>query len=189
MADRPEEMERERCEPERDERRQPERSGPVADDAINAQTEQQLVVFDLADEVYGVDIGTVREIIRMQDVTSVPHTPEFVSGVINLRGRITPVVDLRSRFGLPDQEATKESRVVVVDIDGNDIGMIVDAVTEVLRISTAQIEPPSTVITNDGSDYIVGIAKLDSRLVLLLDLTRVLSLAQRAELEELAIAA
>ncbi len=161
----------------------------MADDNSNAQTEQQLVVFGLAGEAYGVDIGTVREIIRMQDVTSVPHTPEFVSGVINLRGRITPVVDLRSRFGLPGQEITKDSRVVVVDIDGNDIGMIVDAVTEVLRISTAQIEPPPTVITTDGSDYIVGIARLDSQLVLLLDLTRVLTLAQRAELEELAIAA
>lgn len=148
----------------------------------NTQAEQQLVVFDLAQEAYGVDIGTVREIIRMQDVTSVPHRPDYVSGVINLRGRITPVVDLRKRFDLADLEISRDSRIVVVDIDGDDIGMIVDAVTEVLRISTSQIEPPSTMIAAGGSDYIVGIAKLEERLVLLLDLERVLTTARGMDL-------
>jgi len=153
----------------------------LAEDTTNTQSEQQLVVFDLAQEAYGVDIGTVREIIRMQDVTSVPHRPDYVSGVINLRGRITPVVDLRKRFDLSEQEITRDSRIVVVDIDGDDIGMIVDAVTEVLRISTTQIEPPSTMIAAGGSDYIVGIAKMEERLVLLLDLERVLTSGQPAE--------
>ncbi len=153
----------------------------MAEDTTNTQSEQQLVVFDLAQEAYGVDIGTVREIIRMQDVTSVPHRPDYVSGVINLRGRITPVVDLRKRFDLSEQEITRDSRIVVVDIDGDDIGMIVDAVTEVLRISTTQIEPPSTMIAAGGSDYIVGIAKMEERLVLLLDLERVLTSGQPAE--------
>ncbi len=97
--------------------------------------ERQLVVFDLANEVYGINIGTVREIIRMQTVTFVPDAPEFVKGVINLRGRVIPVVDLRKRFGLPVTEPTPESRVLVVDIAGNDIGVIVDAVTEVQRIA------------------------------------------------------
>ncbi len=147
----------------------------MAEETTSTQSEQQLVVFDLAQEAYGVDIGTVREIIRMQDVTSVPHRPDYVSGVINLRGRITPVVDLRKRFDLADLEISRDSRIVVVDIDGDDIGMIVDAVTEVLRISTTQIEPPSTMIAAGGSDYIVGIAKLEERLVLLLDLERVLT--------------
>jgi len=147
----------------------------LAEETTSTQSEQQLVVFDLAQEAYGVDIGTVREIIRMQDVTSVPHRPDYVSGVINLRGRITPVVDLRKRFDLADLEISRDSRIVVVDIDGDDIGMIVDAVTEVLRISTTQIEPPSTMIAAGGSDYIVGIAKLEERLVLLLDLERVLT--------------
>jgi len=153
----------------------PPRSGKLAEETTSTQSEQQLVVFDLAQEAYGVDIGTVREIIRMQDVTSVPHRPDYVSGVINLRGRITPVVDLRKRFDLADLEISRDSRIVVVDIDGDDIGMIVDAVTEVLRISTTQIEPPSTMIAAGGSDYIVGIAKLEERLVLLLDLERVLT--------------
>jgi len=153
----------------------------LAEETTNTHSEQQLVVFDLAQEAYGVDIGTVREIIRMQDVTSVPHRPDYVSGVINLRGRITPVVDLRKRFDLAEQEITRDSRIVVVDIDGDDIGMIVDAVTEVLRISTTQIEPPPTMIAAGGSDYIVGIAKLEERLVLLLDLERVLTTAQSGD--------
>lgn len=161
----------------------------MADESTNTQTEQQLVVFDLAQEAYGVDIGTVREIIRMQDVTSVPHRPDYVAGVINLRGRITPVVDLRKRFDLPQADITRDSRIVVVDIDGHDIGMIVDAVAEVLRISTTQIEPPSYVLAAGGSDYIVGIAKLESRLVLLLDLERVLTSARADGAPELLAAA
>jgi len=161
----------------------------LAENSTNSSTEQQLVVFDLAHEAYGVDIGTVREIIRMQDVTSVPHRPDYVSGVINLRGRITPVVDLRKRFNLPETEISRESRIVVVDIDGQDIGMIVDAVTEVLRISSDQIEPPSNMIAAGGSDYIVGIAKLESQLVLLLDLERVLTSAQTESSPELLAAA
>ena len=161
----------------------------MAENSTNSSTEQQLVVFDLAHEAYGVDIGTVREIIRMQDVTSVPRRPDYVSGVINLRGRITPVVDLRKRFNLPETEISRESRIVVVDIDGQDIGMIVDAVTEVLRISSDQIEPPSNMIAAGGSDYIVGIAKLESQLVLLLDLERVLTSAQTESSPELLAAA
>lgn len=168
---------------------EPPGSGKLAEESTNTQSEQQLVVFDLAQEAYGVDIGTVREIIRMQDVTSVPHRPDYVSGVINLRGRITPVVDLRKRFDLPQADITRDSRIVVVDIDGEDIGMIVDAVTEVLRISTSQIEPPSTMIAAGGSDYIVGIAKLESRLVLLLDLERVLTMASIEASTELLAAA
>ena len=94
------------------------------------QDEQQLVVFDLSTEAYGVDIGAVREIIRLQDITRVPRTPEFVEGVINLRGKVIPVVDLRKRFGLPAEDESKENRIVVVDIGAQDIGVIVDAVTE-----------------------------------------------------------
>ena len=122
--------------------------------------ERQLVVFDLANEVYGINIGTVREIIRMQTVTFVPDAPEFVKGVINLRGRVIPVVDLRKRFGLPVTEPTPESRVLVVDIAGNDIGVIVDAVTEVQRIAEASIEPAAALVTTEDSYYIEGIAKV-----------------------------
>ncbi len=135
---------------------------------------RQLVVFELANEVYGINIGTVREIIRMQTVTYVPDSPDFVEGVINLRGRVIPVVDLRKRFGLPVTEATNESRVLVVDISGDDIGVIVDAVTEVQRISEDSVEPTTTLVTTEDSYYIEGIAKVDDQLLILLDLDKAL---------------
>ena len=149
------------------------------------QDEQQLVVFDLSSEAYGVDIGAVREIIRLQDITKVPRTPEFVEGVINLRGKVIPVVDLRKRFGLPAEEESKENRIVVVDIGAQDIGVIVDAVTEVLRIATESVEPPASVITTADSEYLLGIAKLDSRLIILLDLEQVLTEAEHSSLLEM----
>ena len=132
--------------------------------------ERQLVVFDLADEVYAVGIGAVREIIRMQAVTFVPDAPAFVQGVINLRGRVIPVADLRLRFGLPAIAATPDSRVLVVDIAGHDIGVIVDAVTEVQRVPEALIEPAAALVTAGDAGYIDGIAKVGARLLILLDL-------------------
>ncbi len=153
------------------------------------QNEQQLVVFDLSTEAYGVDIGTVREIIRLQDITRVPRSPEFVEGVINLRGKVIPVVDLRKRFGLPAEVESKENRIVVVDIGAQDIGVIVDAVTEVLRIATESVEPPASVITTADSEYLLGIAKLDSRLIILLDLEQVLTEAEHHSLLEIDLTA
>jgi purine-binding chemotaxis protein CheW len=137
--------------------------------------ERQLVVFDLAGENYGVDINAVREIIRIQQVTHVPDAPEYVEGVMNLRGNVIPVIDLRRRLGLRANDATAESRVVVVDIAGHGIGVIVDAVREVLRIPTASIEPASAVISTEDSFYLEGIAKLDNRLLILLDIDRALA--------------
>lgn len=141
--------------------------------------ERQLVVFRLADEDYGLNIETVREIIRLQAVTYVPDSPDFVEGLINLRGSVTPVVELRKRFGVELTEATPQTRIVVVDIGGENIGIIVDEVSEVLRISEDAIEPTSAVITTEDSYYIEGIAKLGDRLLILLDFDRVLSGAER----------
>ncbi len=154
----------------------------------DALTETQLVVFDLAAEYYGVDIGDVREIIRMQTVTRVPGAPSFVEGVINLRGRVVPVVDLRKRLNLTVGEQTKESRIVVVDIAGRDVGVIVDGVTEVLRIPLSSIEPASTMITNVDSDYLRGIAKLETKLVILLDLNKVLSAIEMQKISSVEVA-
>ena len=134
--------------------------------------ERQLVVFDLAGEIYGVNIETVREIIRMQAVTFVPDAPDFVEGVINLRGRVIPVIDLRRRFGLRVTEETNESRVLVVDSEGEDLGVIVDAVTEVQRIPEDSIEPVSNLVSTERSEYIVGITKVKEQLIILLDLDR-----------------
>ncbi len=140
-----------------------------------ADSETQLVVFDLAAEFYGVDIGDVREIIRMLTITRVPGAPRFVEGVINLRGRVVPVVDLRKRLDLQVTEQTKESRIVVVDIADREVGVIVDGVTEVLRIPLSSVEPPSSMITNADSDFLRGIARLESKLIILLDLGKVLT--------------
>ncbi len=139
-------------------------------------TEMQLVVFDLASEFYGVDIGDVREIIRMQTVTRVPGAPPYVEGIINLRGQVIPVVDLRKRLDLVVSEQTNESRIVWVTIHGQDVGVIVDAVTEVLRIPLSSIEPPSSMVSSVDSDYLRGIAKLESRLIILLDMSKVLAM-------------
>ena len=138
-------------------------------------TEKQLVVFDLSAEAYGVDIGSVREIISMQDIIKVPETPAFVEGIIDLRGKVIPVVDLRKKFGLPEVERDKDNRIVVVDIAGQDIGVVVDAVNEVLRVPSNSVEPPSSIITTVDSEYLLGIAKLEDCLIILLDLERLLS--------------
>ncbi len=148
------------------------------------QSEKQLVVFDLANEVYGMDIGVVLEIIRMQEITKVPRTPEFVEGIINLRGKIIPVVDLRKRFSLPVTDETADNRIVVVDIDGQGIGMVVDAVAEVMRINSGSIEPPSEAITTQESDYLLGIAKLDDKLIILLDMNKLLLKEERQSLAQ-----
>ena len=136
---------------------------------------EQLVMFELASEFYGVDIAAVNTIIRMQEVTKIPKTPAFVEGVINLRGSIIPVIDLRKRFGLAVGEITKASRIVVVDAAGQMLGMIVDAVVETVRLASDAVEPPSPVVVSVDSEYIRGVGKQNDRLVILLDLEKVLT--------------
>jgi purine-binding chemotaxis protein CheW len=141
----------------------------------NTSNELQMVVFDLASEYYGVDISDVREIIRMQNITRVPGTPEYMEGVLNLRGKIAPVVDLRKRLNLKVNEQTKESRIVVIDIENKDVGVIVDGVTEVLRIPVSSVEPPSQMLTSGDNVHLKGIAKLQDKLVILLDMDSILN--------------
>jgi len=145
--------------------------------------EHQLVVFDLANEHYAVDIAAVEGIIKMQPITVVPHTPAFVEGVTNLRGEVLPVIDLRKRFGLPvDNTRGKDTRIVTVEIDGKKVGMVVDAVSEVLRVPDEAIEPPSPIVTTVDSAFIKGIAKVDERLIILIELSKVLSNEEQAGL-------
>ena len=132
--------------------------------------EIQLVVFELGDERYGLDIATVYEIIRHQPITAVPQAPAFVEGVINLRGRIIPVVDLRDRFGMASGDLTKASRIVVCEAAGTRVGLVVDGVSEVLMVSSDAIEPTPDVAAGSDSGYLRGIAKLGERLIILLDL-------------------
>ena len=142
--------------------------------AETTHLEKQLVVFDLASEAYGVEIYAVKEIIRMQELTRIPKTDAYVEGVINLRGKVTPVINLRKRFGLRVSEVTKDNRILVVEVGNQDIGVIVDAVREVMRIPVSSIEPPSSIITSADSEYLMGIAKLEDRMVILLDLEKAL---------------
>lgn len=152
--------------------------------------DRQVVIFELADEQYGVDIAAVESIIKMQPITKVPHAPVFVEGITNLRGKVLPVIDLRKRLGLVCQEATKDSRIVVVSLDGIEVGMTVDGVSEVLSIQDEAIEPPPAMVTTVDASFITGIAKLngqeeEDRLVILLDLGRVLSVQDKEELSSL----
>ena len=132
--------------------------------------ELQIVVCELADEHYGLDIAKVFEIIRHQPITPVPRAPKFVKGVINLRGRIIPVVDLRGRFEMIAAEPTKETRIVVAESSSTRVGLIVDSVSEVLLLPIDAIEATPGVAAGADAEYLRGIAKLGDRLVLLLEL-------------------
>jgi len=148
--------------------------------------EKQMVVFRLANEYYGVDIFSVASIIEKQEIIAVPRSPEYVEGVTNLRGMVLPVIDLRKRFGLEQGEETKETRIIVVELGDLTVGMTVDAVSQVLRIEEDEIEPPSPIVTTIDSAFIVGIAKTDDRLIIALDLQKVLATEEQAELQAIA---
>lgn len=135
----------------------------------------QLVTFSIGDEEFGVDILRVQEIIRMMDITKVPKAPDFVEGVINLRGNVIPIIDLRKRFGMEARERDKHTRTIVIEINNMIVGFIVDAVSEVLRIPSDTVEPPPPVVAGLESEYISGVGKLEDRLLILLDLDRLLS--------------
>jgi purine-binding chemotaxis protein CheW len=140
----------------------------------------QLVSFRLAQEEFGIEITKVQEIILMGEITRIPQTPEYIKGLINLRSTVIPIVDLRLRFGLPSASATDETRIMVVNVMGKTIGMIVDAVSAVLRISPEQIAPPPPTVAGLGREYLTGLVKLDSRLLILLDIDRVLGWEETA---------
>ena len=139
----------------------------------------QLVTFRLGNEEFSLDILRVQEIIRHMELTRVPRTPDFVDGVINLRGRVIPVLDLRKRFGLPSEERTNETRIIVVDVDNKTVGLKVDAVSEVLRLPADTVEPAPAIVTGAESDYIKGVGKLDGRLLILLDVEKILTRTER----------
>ncbi|BDV01391.1 chemotaxis protein CheW [Thermodesulfomicrobium sp. WS] len=142
----------------------------------------QLVTFRIGEEEFGVNILQVQEIIRMLDITKVPKAPDFVEGVINLRGKVIPIIDLRKRFGLPARERDKMSRIIVVEIGTTVVGFIVDAVSEVLRLPASTVEPPPPVVAGLDAEYISGVGKLDDRLLIMLDMDRLLSRDEKTAL-------
>jgi purine-binding chemotaxis protein CheW len=143
----------------------------------------QVVSFKLGSEEYGVDIAQVQEINRMVAITHVPRAPQFMEGVINLRGQLIPIIDLRTRFGMPRAEHTKNTRIVVTEIGTKRVGMVVDSVSEVLRLPVDQIEAAPDMITGVDTEYIRGVGKIEDRLIILLDLARIISNAEKRELE------
>ncbi|MGE5597528.1 MAG: chemotaxis protein CheW [Hyphomicrobiales bacterium] len=146
---------------------------PTNEPAV-AGREEHAVIFRLGGEFYAVDIHSVQEIVRMQAITAVPGTEPWVEGITNLRGRVVPVIDLRVRCGLAAAEHTAETRIVVAASAGGMVGLIVDAVTEVMRIPGEQIEAPRTFAGLPGNGWVRSIAKLDDRLVSLMDLEALL---------------
>lgn len=145
-------------------------------------SEMQLVTFNLGKEEFAVPILQIQEINRLVDITKVPRSPDFVEGVINLRGKVIPIIDLRKRFGLPQAELGKYARIVVVNMDGRMVGLIVDSVSEVLRLSEDAIEPAPPVVAGIDSEYIRGLGKLDGRLLIMLDLSKILTKEEKKEL-------
>ncbi len=150
------------------------------DQAVKAMAEKEgkYLTFTLADEEYGISILKIKEIIGMMPITSVPQTPDYVKGVINLRGKVIPVVDLRGRFGMEEIDYTERTCIIVVEIQGESgmimIGIVVDSVSEVLNIKGEDIEPTPTFGARLNTDYILGMAKMEGGVKILLDIDRVL---------------
>ncbi len=162
------------------------------DQAVKAMADKEgkYLTFSLADEEYGISILKIKEIIGMMPITTVPQTPEFVKGVINLRGKVIPVIDLRLRFGMDSIDYTERTCIIVVEIDGSagivQIGIVVDAVCEVLNVNDGDVEETPTFGAKLNTDYILGMAKMEGGVKILLDIDQVLSGDEVALLERAA---
>jgi purine-binding chemotaxis protein CheW len=146
----------------------------------------QVVGFRIGNETFGVLIASVREIVRVPEITAVPSAPDTVEGVINLRGKIIPVMDLRKRFGHVDIQPDKKNRILVVELQGKLVGLIVNAASEVLKIPPSEIEAPGSVFAEGESSYVTGVGKLKGRLIILLDVSKLLHQQEVKKLEEAA---
>ncbi|HEV2964856.1 MAG TPA: chemotaxis protein CheW [Candidatus Angelobacter sp.] len=146
--------------------------------------ELHIVGFRIGRETFGVPISLVHEIVRVPDITSVPEAPDYVEGVINLRGKIISVVDLRKRFGETEIKTHKKNRILVVEVSGKLVGLMVDAASEVLKIPPSEIDLPPNVFEEGELNYVTGVGKLQSRLIILIDLTRILQKGELRRLEE-----
>ncbi len=167
-----------------------DRGAPNSELGIGERLAGKYMTFKLADEEYGLEILKVREIIGLMDITRVPRTREFIRGVINLRGKVEPVVDLRLKFGMEKIEATDQTVIIVVQysFEGSEftMGILVDEVLEVLNISSEQIEPPPNFGTGAiDSDFILGVGKHDKRVIFLLDIDKVLTAEETGKLNKI----
>ncbi|HKR29398.1 MAG TPA: chemotaxis protein CheW [Terriglobales bacterium] len=151
--------------------------------------DQQLVGFRIGKETFGVPIHLVHEIVRVPEITAVPDAPEYVEGVINLRGKIISVIDLRKRFGEKRIERSRKNRILVAEIERKMVGLIVDAASEVLRVSPDEIEDPPDVLDEAEVKYVTGVGKLKGRLIILIDLAKIMQKGELRRLEEMTVPA
>ncbi len=144
--------------------------------------EKQFIIFNLGSEEFGIEITKAHEIVRMQGITELPQSSEFIEGIINLRGEIITIIDLRKRFNL-DPQMGKETRIIIIDLKNIKSGLIVDSISEVIRINSDSISEPPGRVAGIKRDYLKGIGKIDDRLIILLDLNQLLSSEEMIELE------
>ncbi len=149
----------------------------------------QVVGFRVGRENLGVPISLVHEIVRLMEITAVPDSPDFIEGVINLRGKIIPVIDLRKRFGEKEIKPSKKNRILVAEIMGKIVGLVVDAASEVVKIPPSDIEPPPNVFGENDVNYVTGVGKVGGRLVILVDLGKIMQRGDLRRIGELAGAA
>ncbi len=147
--------------------------------------ETQLVVFRMEKEEFACDINDVREVLKMIRVTPLPRSLDFVEGVINLRGDVIPVIDLRKRFGLAEAERTDESRIIIVEVEDRMVGLTVDSVTEVIRLMQNQIQDAPTQVAGSKTNLIMGVGKIEDRMLIILNLDRILTSEEQIALAEI----
>lgn len=164
----------------------------MADDVLGIKDGQHLkkkdflhvVSFRLRHEEYAIEITKVKEIILLEGITRIPQVPEFIEGIINLRGNVIPIIDLRKRFGLSADERTEHTRIIVTRMEGRIIGLIVDSVSQVMKIPKVDVQPSPDAIASVAGEYILGIGKVDERMIILLDIERILSESEKRSLFE-----
>ena len=158
----------------------------VVEKKENTGLDGKFLTFVLGEEVYGIEILKAREIIGLMDITTVPQTPDYMKGVINLRGKVIPVIDLRMKFSMQEEEHTKETCVIVVEVSGTSIGLIVDSVSEVSDINGTEIEDAPSFGQGIDTSFIMGLGKVKEKIIILLDINAVLSTEELQMAEELA---
>ena len=156
-------------------------AAPVREERKAVEATEHLATFYLSTEEYGVDVRLVQEIIRVADITQVPRAPDFIKGVINLRGRIIPVVDLKKRLNLGEVEPSRQARIVVVKLRDRLVGLLVDGASQVLKVPVSAVEAAPEEVLEVDANYIRGVAKLPERLIILMDLQKILTLELREE--------
>jgi purine-binding chemotaxis protein CheW len=152
---------------------------------MTKEGETQLVVFVLASEEFACNIADVREVLKMIRITPLPRSLDFVEGVINLRGEVIPVIDLRKRFNLPAVDRTEESRIIIVEVEERMVGLTVDSVSEVIRLSNKQIQEAPNQVAGEQTNLIMGVGKIDERMLIILNLERILTSEEQIALSEI----